>query len=73
MTATDPERSATTDRELLDALVAALRPLLDPDFCSPFMSAWELDPHHTDINIDGEDIHDRIKALVAQYDGEGRG
>jgi hypothetical protein len=55
-----------TDRELLDALVAALRPLLDPETCSPFITAWELDGHRSDI--DGEEIHVQIKALVAQYD-----
>lgn len=57
-----------TDRELLDALVAAIRPLLDPDICSPFISALEIDTNH---GADGEEIHARIKALVAQYDGGG--
>lgn len=56
-----------TDRELLDALVAALRPLLDPNICSPFMSAWEIDPHY---GPDGEELHAQIKALVAQIDGQ---
>lgn len=57
-----------TDRELLAALVDALRPLMDPEVCSPFITAWELDGHRSDI--DGEEIHARIMALVQQFDGE---
>ena len=57
----------TTDRELLDDLVAALRPLMDPDICSPYSSAWEIDTHH--IKDDGQTFHARIKALIDEYDG----
>jgi hypothetical protein len=54
-----------TDRELLDALVAALRPLLDPGIA--FISAWSSDK----TIVDAEEIRAQIKALIAQYDGDG--
>lgn len=44
-------------------LVDAIAPLMDPENCSAFISAWELDSYNT--SIDGEDIW---KAAKAAYD-----
>ena len=46
--------------EAVRELLAAVEPLLDPERVSPFMSAWEFDPH--DMETDGEKMHARLNS-----------
>ncbi len=45
--------------EILADLVRALAPLMDRDYCQPFMSCWELDPHMD--YPDGQDLHEQVR------------
>lgn len=53
-------------RELLDLL----EPLMDPEFCTPFPSAWELDPDNGVSQLDGKQLHGRIKAVYERLRGQ---
>ena len=50
-----------TCESLLAKLTTALAPLMDPEKCSAFTSAWELDPY--DHSLDGEAIWHELKAI----------
>jgi hypothetical protein len=53
-------------RDIAAVIVEALRPLLDPENCTAFMTCWELDSFNTDIN--GDIIWRDLKNLVDEYD-----
>lgn len=52
--------------EALRALVEAITPLMDRDYCSPFTSAWELDPYGGPQHWDGEVIYEQVKTAWEQ-------
>ena len=52
--------------DIADVIVEALRPLLDSENCTAFMTCWELDSFNTDIN--GDIIWRDLKTLVDEYD-----
>jgi hypothetical protein len=55
--------------EALSALAEAVAPLMDRDYCSPYMSAWELDPHGGPEHRDGEVIYVQVRAAWERAKG----
>ena len=53
-------------QDIACAIVETIRPLTNPDNCSAFISAWEMDGYN--MSIDGEDIMERLRSLMTQYD-----
>ncbi len=59
----------TMQRErALSALLDAVEPLMDPDYCAPYRSAWELDTHG---GRDGEVLHEALRAAYLALRPEG--
>jgi hypothetical protein len=56
----DYQRLAEEHKRLRDAVA----PLLDRDVVQPFISAWEFDPHRSDV--DGEEIHTRLQEAMGE-------
>lgn len=42
----------------IGTLIAAVEPLMDREYVSPYLSAWEFESFRMDL--DGEDIHKRL-------------
>lgn len=56
-----------TESEALREILGLLQPLMDPEYCQAWPSAWELCPY-TDARtasgerLDGERLHERLRA-----------
>lgn len=67
---------AEQQEQAVQRLLDVLTPLLDPDWCSPFASAWELDPYSNvtlpdGTRLDGESLHVAlVQAVVAVRDSQ---